>query len=114
MDAFGKLHMCQEVTFWRTIASQEVNTIYYNVFSSRLVQFNNDIAKCARNDFNSPVFGILKISIVYGLYEEICRMLSGLQSFPSTSGKRLCGIGRGKLRKMHGISLQDSLMTVDC
>ena len=58
--------------FVRTIATQEENKIYANVFSSRLRQFNDDIQKCVRNEFSSPVFDILRISIIYGLYEEVC------------------------------------------
>ena len=58
-------------------------------FNSRLVQFNNDIAKGARNEFNSPVFDILKISILYGLYREVCKMLIGVAVFSKRQWKEI-------------------------
>ena len=79
----------KKLLFVRTVATQESNKIYLQVFRARMAQFKSNIEIGVRNVFNSPVFDILRISIVYGLFDEVCRMIDGSAMFSKTQWKRV-------------------------
>ena len=68
----------KKMLFVRTITSLNHDNLYRQVFVERLKQFHMDMASGLRNTYKSPIFDILRISIVLNLYDEIKGMaLSG-------------------------------------
>ena len=55
----------------------DVDSIYRKTAMSRMYKFNENIAECVKDEYYSPIFDILRLSIIYGLYDEVCRMLCG-------------------------------------
>ena len=55
----------------------DINCIYRKTVLSRMYKFNENIADNVRDVNYSPIFDILRISIIYGLYNDVCRMLCG-------------------------------------
>ena len=79
----------KKLLFVRTIAMQDKNSIYAKVVISRMRQFNNDIQVHISNKYFSPIFEILRISILYGLYNEVCRMLIGVSIYTKRQWRQI-------------------------
>ena len=79
----------KKLLFVRTIASQDENSIYRKVFVARMHQFNDDINRGTTNQYQSPIFDILRVSIMYNLYEEVCRYVCGIIVYSKEAWKRL-------------------------
>ena len=77
----------KKLLFIRTIAVKDIDSIYRRVFIARMKQFNNDIGKGVSNIHHSPIFDILRVSILYGLYEEVYRMVIGTVTFSKQAWK---------------------------
>ena len=65
----------KKLIFIRTILVRDDDCIYKQIFKYRALQFNDDIHKGIENVYDSPVFDILRVFIVYGMYEDVMRMV---------------------------------------
>ena len=54
----------------RTIEVKDDNRLYRKVLESRARNFNDDNGDCIIERQDSPIFDILKVAILYGLYNE--------------------------------------------
>ena len=79
----------KKLLFIRSIAMQDGENIYLKICRMRMSHFNGNIQRGVTNVFLSPIFDILRVSIIYGLYEEVCRMLSGITIFSKSQWKQL-------------------------
>ena len=62
-----------------TIMSDEC--IYKQIFIMRTVHFCEDIVTGMENKFDSPIFDLLRISIIFGLFDMVINMVFNGQSY---------------------------------
>ena len=74
---FENVIYAKKLLFIRTCAVMDINCIYRKTVLSRMYKFNENIADNVRDVNYSLIFDILRISIIYGLYNDVCRMLCG-------------------------------------
>ena len=67
----------KKLLFLRTMVVREEMCIYKRVLCSISEVFNNDVRKGIENLNDSPIFEILRIAIMYKLYDEVMRMIRG-------------------------------------
>ena len=63
----------KKLFFIRTIMIRDDDCIYKGVFRSRAIQFNSDIERYSRNECVSPIFDMLRISIIFDIYHIVKR-----------------------------------------
>ena len=73
----------------RSIVIQEDTNIYLRVCKTRMAHFNHNIQRGVENLHFSPIFDILRVSIIYGLFEEECRMISGVVVYSKQQWKHV-------------------------
>ena len=79
----------KKLLFVRSIATLKDNSIYKEVFKARMHQFNSDICRHSENKQYSPIFDILKVAILYGLYNEVWRMINGTVIYSKQKWKEI-------------------------
>ena len=67
----------KKLLFLRTIAIRDDSCIYKSVLKCRAVKFNDDIRNGINNEHDSPIFDILRVAVMYKLYEKVMRMIFG-------------------------------------
>ena len=77
----------KKLLFLRTTVVREETCVYKRVLLSRADVFNNDIRKGIENLKDSPIFEILRISVIYKLYDEVMRMIHGTVLFSKEAWK---------------------------
>ena len=65
----------KKMMFLRNILAGEQNSIYKQVAIKRFHDFNNDIEAGCRNIYDSPIYDMLRVSMVMGLYEQVRNMI---------------------------------------
>ena len=73
----------------RSIAIQEETNIYLRVCRKWISHFNHNVQRGIENLYHSPIFDILRISIIYGLFDEVCHMMSGVTVYSKQQWKQL-------------------------
>ena len=66
----------KKLIFVRTILCRNDDCLYKRVFKLRAIAFNEDIAKGTANTYDSPVFDILRIAIIFDVYNEIMNIIT--------------------------------------
>ena len=66
----------KKMIFVRTILCRNDNCIYKRTFISRALSFNGDIAKGIANEYDSPVYDILRIAIIFDVYHVIMNVIT--------------------------------------
>ena len=79
----------KKLLFIKTIANMDDDFVYKKVFKARTLKFDRNIEIGMINQYNSPVFDILKVAIMFDLYEESVRMIFGLRNFSKREWKDL-------------------------
>ena len=79
----------KKLLFARTCAIQDMDSIYRRVFMTRMLQFNENIEEGVENIHFSPIFDILRISILYGLYEDVCKQICGTVVYSEKAWKTI-------------------------
>ena len=67
----------KKLLFIRTILVLEEVSIHKKVFRNRLHQFMCNPVECSFNMHDSPIFDMLRIACIYGIFENIVRMMNG-------------------------------------
>ena len=67
----------KKMLFIRTIAVMCENSIYRRIFMHRYLEYERNMELRNENRLQSPTFDILRISNIFGLYNEVGRMLHG-------------------------------------
>ena len=55
--------------------------IYKRVFIQRLLQYESDPVRGAINECNSPIFDMIRISEIFGVFTDVKGMLNGTKSY---------------------------------
>ena len=66
----------KKLVFIRTILVRDEGCLYKKVFKLRAVQFNSDIDKYSRNTYDSPIFDMLRIAIIFDLYHIVMGLVT--------------------------------------
>ena len=78
----------KKLLFIRTILVQEETSIYREVFKKRALQFMENRKECLQNKYDSPVFDLLKVAMIFGLYDDVMRMMAGTIIYEKAAWKR--------------------------
>ena len=78
----------KKLLFIRSIAVRDESCIYKKVLIYRATQFNNDIRSGIQNRYDSPIYDILRVSIMYNLYNDVMRMINGTILFTKYEWKK--------------------------
>ena len=78
----------RKLIFVRTILVRDENCIVKQTFKSRAIKFNTDICIGNENKYDSPVYDILRIAIMYGVYGEIMRMVVNSHMYDKNDWKK--------------------------
>ena len=71
----------KKLLFIRTIIMMDDLSPVKSIFIRRCVAFSSDIGKGVKNEFDSPIFDILRIALCFDLYNEVLRMVNGTALF---------------------------------
>ena len=63
--------------------------IYKRVFKSRIIQFNSDIERYSGNECVSPIFDMLRISIIFYIYHMVMRMCTNDHVYSKSQWKSI-------------------------
>ena len=79
----------RKLIFIRSVLCLDDENIYKKIFLSRMRYFisNQDVA--IRNEYFSPIFEMMKIAIIYGLYEEVKRMVTHCNTYSKKGWKNI-------------------------
>ena len=65
------------------------NCLYKKVFKLRARKFNDDIEEGIKNLYDSPIFDLLRISIIFGLYETVMNMTFNSHTYSKGIWKKI-------------------------
>ena len=65
----------KKLLFVRSILAMHDESLYRRLFVNRFTVFDNDVERCSINVHKSPIFDLLRTSIVVGLYDRIRGMV---------------------------------------
>ena len=65
----------KKLMFVQTILQMDEDNYIRKIFKERALTFNDNIRRGVNNEFRSPIFDMLKVSINFGVYEQIMRQL---------------------------------------
>ena len=71
----------KKMLFVRTVLVLEDCSIYKTVFIKRTLEFVKNIPENILNKYDSPVYDILKVTIIYGLLDDIMHMIAGTRVY---------------------------------
>ena len=85
-----KLHLCKKDAFCKNDRKpyKEDDTCK-KLFISRAAQFTRNTDQCVRNQHDSPVFDILKVALILGLFDSVMRMVTGIQVYDKSTRRRI-------------------------
>ena len=83
IDKLDKMHRYAGRRLQRLNCRSAINTSY------ECLMFNDNIGEGVKNVHQSPIFDILRISIIYGLYEEVCRQICGTFVYTKQAWKKI-------------------------
>ena len=78
----------KKLIFIRTILVRDNKCIYKQVFITRAISFNNDIAKGIENANDSLVYDILRLTILYDIYDDVMRMVMQSHMYTKSEWKK--------------------------
>ena len=78
----------KKLMFVHTILDIDENNYIKKIFKERALTFNEDIRRGVTNKFRRPIFNMLKVSINFGVYEQIMRQLFRQHVITKTEWKR--------------------------
>ena len=79
----------KKLLFIRTIICMDDGFVYKKLLTSRTHKFNDDLERYVLNEFHSPIFEMLRASILFGIYRETVQMIFGLSVFSKIAWKNL-------------------------
>ena len=65
----------KKLVFIRTILIRDESCIYRKLLKKRAIKFNADIITCSENRYDSPIFDILRIAIIFDMYQLVMNFL---------------------------------------
>ena len=77
----------KKMLFIRTVMILKDQSIYKKVFIRRTMKFMENIPANVVNQWNSPVYEILKVSLIYGLLDDVMHMIAGTRVYDKHSWK---------------------------
>ena len=83
----------RKMIFIRTIMVMDDNCLYKKVFKLRARKFNDDIGEGIKNLYDSPIFDLLRISIIFGLYETVMNMTFNSHTYSKGIWKKIVWAG---------------------
>ena len=83
--------------FIRTIMVMFDDSLYKTVFIKRLHDFDNDIQRACENEYYSPIFDLLRISMMFRMYDMVKRMANGTHFYSKSSWKNMVWINDWKI-----------------
>ena len=96
----------KKLLFRRTISVLKDGSICNIVAASRANSFNENIAQGMLNVHQSPIFDILKIVLLFDLYDECMRMLKGLVYYSKCQLRMFYGKKLGICRVTTGLLVE--------
>ena len=78
----------KKLLFVRSILSMDAESVYRKIFVQRFTVFNNDVDRCSNNTHKSPIFDILRVAIILGLYDRIRGMVNMITCTLKPPGER--------------------------
>ena len=79
----------KKVLFIRSIAILPVTSIYRKIFVMRMYQYDADKRLASENRFLSPVFDIIRIADLFGLYKVVKEMMEGVRLYSKCQWKEM-------------------------
>ena len=77
----------KKMLFIRTIAIMSETSIYRRIFVNRYLEYDRNSARCIENRLQSPTYDILRVSDMFGLYDDVCKMMNGTAIFTKKQWK---------------------------
>ena len=78
----------KKLLFIRTILVLDETSIYREAFQKRAVQFMENRKECLQNKYDSPVFDLLKVAMIFGVFDDVMRMMAGTIVYEKSAWKR--------------------------
>ena len=79
----------KKLIFIRTILIRSDDCIYKKVFKMRALVFNDDISQGRKNKFDSPIFDILCIAVIYGIYPIVMNCITDNHLYSKAKWKEM-------------------------
>ena len=79
----------KKVIFIKTILIRSDDCIYKKVFKMRALVFNDDIPQGMENNFDSPIFDILSIAVIYGIYPIVMNCITNNHLYSKEKWKEI-------------------------
>ena len=79
----------KKLLFIRTVACLDNNSIYKHIFMNGYIEYDQNRELCRENKLMSVTFDILRISEMFGVYEIVGQMLSGVKVLSKMQWKRI-------------------------
>ena len=96
MDEIRDIHICKKTHIHLNYLARDDKCIYKKILKKRAIQFNANIDTGIENKYDSPVFDILRIAIIFDVYQLVMNFSSEVIFIAKLSGKLLYGIEHGK------------------
>ena len=77
----------KKLLFVRSLSMLKYESIYKRVFSHCMVDYNNNREVCMVNEYKSPTFDILRVAEIFGLYDNVVKMMQGTKFFDKKQWK---------------------------
>ena len=79
----------KKMLFIRTILTMPNDMIHKVVFLKRLHDFDNNIDKACENKYFSPTFDLLRVSMIFRMYDMVLRMANGTHVYSKLAWKKI-------------------------
>ena len=78
----------KKLLYVRSITILDDRVIYKQLFVERFTQYDADPAKCSLNEFNSPIFDMIRVADIFGVLEDVRNMFQGIKYFSKEQWKQ--------------------------
>ena len=65
----------KKLLFILSIIRMQPNNVLKRIFETRLYEFDSNTEECRKNIFRSPIFDILEVALIFGLYNVVKEMV---------------------------------------
>ena len=89
----------KNMLFIRTVLIMPDDMLHKTVFLTRLHDFENDKHRACENKYYSPIFDLLRVSMMFRMYDMVKRMANGTHVYSKLSWKNIVWTNAWKIDK---------------
>ena len=106
----------KKLIFILKILIRDEDCIFKKILEYRAIKFNNDVRNGILNEFDSPLFDIMRVSIIFNMYDILMSMIFRNQMYSKTQWEKMVWANAWRVEDndwQYSVILYDNLSNLD-